>query len=155
VVLILVAAAVHVLLRYTSIGRNIYAVGGNDVASRLAGVNINRYLLGVYMLTGLVAAIAGILLTARTGSGQPISGSDNLGLESITAAALGGAALKGGKGTIFGTILAAVLLGILVNGLTLLNVNEFWQNVATGVVLVIAVTIQQLRSGQRRIGLPT
>ena len=153
-VLVVVAVLAHVLLRYTSIGRNIYAVGGNDIASRLAGININRYIIGVYIVTGAVAAIAGILITARTGSGQPVSGSEGLELEAITAAALGGAALKGGKGTIAGTILAVILLGILTNGMTLLGVNSFWQNVAKGGLLVVAVIIQQLRSGERRIGLP-
>lgn len=155
VVLIVLAVLFHVVLRYTSVGRTIYAVGGNDIASRLAGININRYLIGIYITTGLIAAIAGILITARTGSGQPVSGSEGLELESITAAALGGAALKGGKGTIFGTILAVILLGILSNGMTLLGVNSFWQNVAKGALLVVAVIIQQLRSGERRIGLPT
>jgi ribose transport system permease protein len=153
-VLAIIAVLAHILLRYTSVGRNIYAVGGNDIASRLAGININRYIIGVYIVTGAVAAIAGILITARTGSGQPVSGSEGLELEAITAAALGGAALKGGKGTIAGTILAVILLGILTNGMTLLGVNSFWQNVAKGALLVIAVIIQQLRSGERRIGLP-
>ncbi|MBM7832206.1 ribose transport system permease protein [Agromyces cerinus] len=153
-VLVIVAVLAHVLLRYTSVGRNIYAVGGNDIASRLAGININRYIIGVYIMTGAVAAVAGILITARTGSGQPVSGSEGLELESITAAALGGAALKGGKGTIAGTILAVILLGILTNGMTLLGVNSFWQNVAKGGLLVLAVIIQQLRAGERRIGIP-
>ena len=154
VILILIAALVHIVLRYTSVGRNIYAVGGNDIAARLSGIDINRYILGVYVLVGAIAAVAGILITARTGSGQPVSGSEGLELEAITAAALGGAALKGGKGTIAGTILAVLLLGILTNGMTLLDVNAFWQNVAKGALLVIAVVIQQLRSGDRRIGLP-
>jgi ribose transport system permease protein len=153
-VLVIVAVLAHIVLRYTSIGRNIYAVGGNNIASRLAGININRYIIGVYMVTGAIAAVAGILITARTGSGQPISGSEGLELQAITAAALGGAALKGGKGTIAGTILAVVLLGVLTNGMTLLGVNTFWQNVAQGALLVIAVVIQQLRSGERRIGIP-
>jgi ribose transport system permease protein len=153
-VLVIVAVLAHILLRYTTVGRNIYAVGGNDIASRLAGVNINRYIIGVYVATGAIAAVAGILITARTGSGQPVSGSEGLELEAITAAALGGAALKGGKGTIAGTILAVILLGILTNGMTLLGVNSFWQNVAKGGLLVVAVIIQQLRSGERRIGLP-
>jgi len=150
----IVAVAMHVMLRYTVVGRNIYAVGGNDTAARLSGININRYLVGVYALAGTVAALAGILITARTGSGQPVSGSEGLELESITAAALGGCSLKGGKGAIAGTILAVVLLGILTNGMTLLGVNPFWQNVAKGVLLVVAVVIQQLRSGERRVGLP-
>lgn len=129
-ILIVVAVAVHILLRYTDIGRNIYAIGGNDTAARLAGININKYLVFVYALIGIVAAIAGILLTARTGSGQPTSGSEGLELKAITAAALGGAALKGGKGGIGGTLLAVALLGALENGLTVQGINSFWQNVA-------------------------
>jgi len=85
-VLVIVAVLAHVVLRYTSLGRNIYAVGGNNIASRLAGININRYIIGVYMVTGAIAAVAGILITARTGSGQPISGSEGLELQAITVA---------------------------------------------------------------------
>ncbi|WP_406417263.1 ABC transporter permease [Streptomyces sp. NBC_00873] len=153
-ILVVVALAVHLLLRYTDIGRNIYAIGGNDTAARLAGININKYLIFVYALIGVVAAIAGILLTARTGSGQPTSGSEGLELKAITAAALGGAALKGGKGGIGGTLLAVALLGALENGLTVQGINSFWQNVAQGALLVVAVVIQQRRSGERAVGLP-
>jgi ribose transport system permease protein len=153
-ILILTALAVHLLLKYTDIGRNIYAIGGNDTAARLAGININKYLVSVYALIGVVAAVAGILLTARTGSGQPTSGSEGLELKAITAAALGGCALKGGKGGIGGTLLAVALLGCLENGLTVEGINSFWQNVAQGALLVIAVVIQQRRSGERAVGLP-
>ncbi|KJY24971.1 MULTISPECIES: ABC transporter permease [unclassified Streptomyces] len=153
-ILVLVALGVHVLLKYTDIGRNIYAIGGNDTAARLAGISINKYLIAVYGLIGVVAAVAGVLLTARTGSGQPVSGSEGLELKAITAAALGGCALKGGKGGIGGTLLAVALLGCLENGLTVQGVNSFWQNVAQGSLLVIAVVIQQRRSGERPIGLP-
>jgi ribose transport system permease protein len=151
----LVALAAHLLLRYTDIGRNIYAIGGNDIAARLAGININRYILAVYAVTGVVAALAGIMITARTGSGQPVSGSEGLELAAVTAAALGGCALQGGRGSIAGTVLAVVLLGILDNGITLFGINPFWQNVARGTLLVVAVVIQQLRSGERRVGMPT
>ncbi|MER8188454.1 ABC transporter permease [Kitasatospora sp. NPDC094015] len=153
-ILILVALAVHLLLKYTDIGRNVYAIGGNDTAARLAGININKYLVSVYALIGVVAAVAGILLTARTGSGQPTSGSEGLELKAITAAALGGCALKGGKGGIGGTLLAVALLGCLENGLTVEGINAFWQNVAQGALLVVAVVIQQRRSGERAVGLP-
>ncbi|MFI6154495.1 ABC transporter permease [Kitasatospora sp. NPDC051170] len=153
-ILLLIAAAVHVLLTYTDIGRNIYALGGNDTAARLAGINLNKYLLSVYALTGTVAAVAGILLTARTGSGQPTSGSEGLELQAITAAALGGCALKGGKGGIAGTLLAVALLGALQNGLTVEGINTFWQNVAQGLLLVAAVVIQQRRGRERAVGLP-
>jgi len=153
-VLIVVALLVHLMLGYTDIGRNIYAMGGNPTAARLAGININRYVLGCYVLAGFVAAIAGILLTARTGSGQPTSGSQGLELQSITAAALGGVALQGGKGGISGTVLAVILLGVLQNGLTILSVNSFWQDIAQGVLLIVAVIIQQRRRGLRAYGLP-
>lgn len=153
-VFVIMTALIHFILRYTKVGRNIYAVGGNDTAARLSGVNINRYILGVFMLAGVVAALAGILITARTGSGQPVSGSEGLEFQSITAAALGGVALRGGKGTIGGTILAVILLGVLLNGMSLLGVNPFWQNLAQGTLLVAAVVIQQLRNGERRVGLP-
>lgn len=153
-VLILTAALIHVVLRFTKIGRNIYAVGGNDRAARLSGIDINRYIIGVFVLSGVVTAMAGILITARTGSGQPVSGSEGLEFQSITAAALGGVALRGGKGSIGGTILAVLLLGILLNGMVLLNVNTFWQNIAQGTLLVVAVVLQQLRSGEQRVGLP-
>ncbi|MEV6137964.1 ABC transporter permease [Nocardia sp. NPDC051990] len=155
VILAMVAIGMHVLLKYTDIGRNIYAIGGNDTAARLSGININKYLIAVFVLAGAVAAIAGIILTARTGSGQPVSGSEGLELKAITAAALGGCALKGGKGTIGGTLLAVVLLGALDNGLNVVGVNTFWQNVAQGSLLVAAVVIQQRRSGERAVGLPT
>lgn len=153
-IFVFIALVVALVLKYTDIGRNVYAIGGNDVAARLSGISLNRYIVGTYILVGIVAGIAGVLLTARTGSGQPVSGSEGLELEAITAAALGGAALQGGKGTITGTVLAVILLGVLSNGLTVLGVNPFWQNVAKGALLVVAVVIQQRRSGQRAVGLP-
>ncbi|RKE05141.1 ABC transporter permease [Streptomyces sp. TLI_171] len=152
--LVLVALAVHVLLARTDLGRNVYAIGGNDTAARLAGIDINKYLIAVYGLIGTVAALAGVLLTARTGSGQPTSGSEGLELKAITAAALGGCALKGGKGGVGGTLLAVALLGALENGLTVQGINSFWQNVAQGALLVVAVVVQQRRSGERAVGLP-
>ena len=153
-VLIIVALGVHLLLRYSDIGRNIYATGGNPIAARLAGINVNRYVIGCYLLVGVVAAVAGVLLTARTGSGQPTSGSQGLELQSITAAALGGVALQGGKGGVSGTVLAVILLGVLQNGLTILGVNSFWQDIAQGALLIAAVIIQQRRRGVRAFGLP-
>lgn len=153
-VFLIVAAVLHFLLKYTDIGRNVYAIGGNDTAARLAGININRYIIGVYALVGVVAAIAGVLITARTGSGQPTSGSEGLELQAVTGAALGGTMLKGGKGSIISTMLAVLILGVLDNGMSGLGINPFWQNIAHGLLLVIAVVLQQLRSGERRVGLP-
>ncbi|WP_405758480.1 ABC transporter permease [Streptomyces sp. NBC_00073] len=154
-VLAAVTLAIHLLLKSTDIGRNIYAIGGNDTAARLAGIDINKYLIAVYGLAGVVAAGAGVLLTARTGFGHPVSGSEGLELKAITAAALGGCLLAGGKGGVGGTLLAITLLGALDNGLTVQGVNPFWQNVAQGALLVVAVVIQKRRAGERAVGLPT
>ena len=154
-IFVAVAVVAQLVLHYTVVGRNIYAVGGNATASRLAGIALNRYIIGTYILCGIAAAVAGVLLTARTGSGQPTSGSQGLELQSITAAALGGCSLQGGKGTIVGTVLAVVLLGVLANGLVILDVNSFWQDIAQGTLLVVAVVIQQRRGGARGVGLPT
>ncbi|MFJ3204347.1 ABC transporter permease [Streptomyces sp. NPDC086989] len=154
-VLAVVTLAIHLLLGSTDIGRNIYAIGGNDTAARLAGIDVNKYLIAVYGLAGVVAAVAGVLLTARTGFGHPVSGSEGLELKAITAAALGGCLLAGGKGGVGGTLLAITLLGALDNGLTVQGVNPFWQNVAQGALLVVAVVIQKRRARERAVGLPT
>jgi L-arabinose transport system permease protein len=145
-ILLLVVVAFFIFLRYTDIGRNIYAMGGNPVAARLAGINLDRYKLGIYTLSGLIAGIAAIILTARTTSGQPASGSAGLELESITAAVLGGCALTGGRGTVIGTFLGVLILGELDNGLILVNVPTFYQLVARGSLLLIAVLVQELRA---------
>jgi len=146
-VLLLVVLAFFVLMRFTVIGRNIYAIGGNPLVARLAGLNNRAYQIGVYILSGVAAGLAGMLLAARTGSGQPISGSDGLELQAITAAVLGGCALTGGKGTIFGGLLGVIILGVLNNGMILTSVPTFYQMVARGLLLILAVLVaeQQIR----------
>ncbi len=153
-IMLAVALAVHVLLKMTDIGRNLYAIGGNAIAARLAGININKYLIAVYAMVGMVSAITGVILAARSGSAHPTAGSEGLELKAITAAFLGGCAIAGGRGGIGGTLLAVLLLGALENGLTVEGVNPFWQNVAQGALLVAAVVIQQRRTGDRAVGLP-
>jgi L-arabinose transport system permease protein len=142
-VLVLVVAIFFVLMNYTVTGRNIYAIGGNPIVARLAGLNVRAYQIGVYTLSGATAGLAGMLLAARTGSGQPISGSDGLELEAITAAVLGGCALTGGKGTIIGGLLGVLIIGVLDNGLILTSVPTFYQMVAKGVLLIAAVIIAE------------
>jgi len=149
-VLIAVVAIFFVMMGYTIIGRNIYAIGGNPVVARLAGLNVRRYQIGIYMLSGATAGLAGMLLAARTGSGQPISGSEGLELEAITAAVLGGCALTGGKGTIVGGLLGVLIIGVLDNGLILTSVPTFYQMVAKGVLLIAAVIIAEQQA--RRYG---
>ena len=151
-VLVVAVLLFHGALGYTDVGRNVYALGGNPVAARLAGVPVHRYTLGVYVLAGAVAGVAGVLLTARSGAGVADSGAPNLSLQSITAVLLGGCALAGGRGTVAGTVLGVALLGALQNGLVLLDVPQFYQLVAQGGLLVVAVMIQEYRGGWR--GLP-
>jgi ribose transport system permease protein/L-arabinose transport system permease protein len=149
-VLVAVVAIFFVLMGYTIIGRNIYAIGGNPVVARLAGLNVQGYQVGIYTLSGATAGLAGMLLAARTGSGQPISGSEGLELEAITAAVLGGCALTGGKGTIIGGLLGVLIIGVLDNGLILTSVPTFFQMVAKGVLLIAAVIIAEQQA--RRYG---
>jgi ribose/xylose/arabinose/galactoside ABC-type transport system permease subunit len=115
------------------------------MAARLAGINLRRMTLGIYALSGVGAALAGIVVTARTFSGQPESGTLGLELEAITAAFLGGCAVQGGKGTVAGTMLAVFLVGTLSNGMSLMGMPTFYQFVAKGLLLVVAVAIQQWR----------
>jgi ribose transport system permease protein/L-arabinose transport system permease protein len=145
--LIVVAGLFHVLMSYTDFGRSIYAIGGNATAARLAGINLTRVRILMYVLSGAVAGLAGVLLAARTTSGNPINGV-GFELQAITAVFLGGAATTGGKGTIVGTVLAFILVGVLNNGMNLLGVNTFYQRVALGVLLIGAVAIAQWRQGR-------
>lgn len=145
-IFVVVAVAFALFMHYTDFGRNIYALGGNPVAARLAGINVRRYIFGIYTVAGFVAGLAGVILTAQQGSGVPESGAPDLSLQAITAVVLGGALLTGGVGTISGTFLGVLILGVLQNGLLLLNVNALYQPVPQGMLLVVAVLIQQWRS---------
>jgi ribose/xylose/arabinose/galactoside ABC-type transport system permease subunit len=147
VIFIAVASLVDVILRYTTFGRAIYAIGGNATAARLAGINIARVRVLMYVLSGAIAGLAGVLLTARTTSGNPVNG-NGLELQAITAAFLGGAATAGGKGTILGTFLAVILVGVLNNGMNLLGFNTFVQRVALGLLLIAAVAVSQWRQAR-------
>lgn len=144
VILVVVAVLIHILMRYTDFGRAIYAIGGNATAARLAGINLSRVRIVMYMISGAIAGLAGVLLTARTTSGNPVNGT-GLELQAITAVFLGGAATAGGKGTVFGTFLAVILVGVLNNGMNLLGFNTFVQRVALGLLLIAAVAVSQWR----------
>lgn len=149
--LLAVMVAFILFTKTTVVGRNIYAMGGNPTVARLAGIPIRRYQLGIYALSGAAASLAGIILAARTMSGQPASGSQGLELEAITAAILGGCALAGGKGTIVGAMLGVLIIGVLNNGMILTSVPTFYQLLAKGTLLVAAVIIQErqrVRSGE-------
>jgi ribose transport system permease protein/L-arabinose transport system permease protein len=147
VILVGVTLLVHVIMRYTTFGRAIYAIGGNPTAARLAGINVSRVRVLMYVLSGGIAGLAGVLLTARTTSGNPINGT-GLELQCITAVFLGGAATSGGKGTVFGTFLAVIMVGVLNNGMNLLGFNTFTQRVALGLLLIAAVAVAQWRQAR-------
>ncbi|KAJ56479.1 sugar ABC transporter permease [Actibacterium mucosum KCTC 23349] len=147
---VLVATAIlfQVFLSKSIVGRNFYAIGGNPVVAKFAGINLNRYRVGTYVMSGAVAGIGGILLAARTGSGQPISGSQGLELEAITAAFLGGCAMQGGKGTVAGALLGVAVIGILNNGMILTSVPTFYQLLAKGSLLILAVIFAEYQQNR-------
>jgi ribose transport system permease protein len=141
------ALAATVMLKKTPLGEYILAVGGNEEAARVSGVPIERTKVVTYMISGALASLAAIILMARLGAAEPILG--NLWeLEAIAAAAIGGASLMGGKGSIFGTILGAIVLGAMRNGLTLLNVQAFYQLLATGIIIILAMLVDRLARGK-------
>ena len=147
VILVIVAIIVHIIMRYTDFGRAIYAIGGNATAARLAGINLAQVRILMYMLSGSIAGLAGVLLASRTTSGNPVNGV-GLELQAITAVFLGGAATAGGKGTIFGTFIAVILVGVLNNGMNLLGFDTFTQRVALGLLLIAAVAVSQWRQAR-------
>jgi ribose transport system permease protein len=147
IVVAVLAIAATVLLKKTPLGEYILAVGGNEEAARVSGVPIERTKVITYMISGGLAALAAVILIARLGAAEPTLG--NLWeLEAIAAAAIGGASLMGGKGSIFGTILGAVVLGAMRNGLTLLNVQAFYQLLATGIIIILAMLVDRLARGK-------
>ncbi len=141
-VMIIFAFIIGVLLKSSKWGRYTYAIGGNEEAAHISGINVKSVKVLVYALCGLSTGIAGVLFTSRFGVGQSTAG---LGyeLDVIAAAVIGGISLTGGRGTILGAIVGAILMGILRNGLVLLNVSEYWQQVAIGLVIVLAVVMDR------------
>lgn len=137
-----------VVTQRTRFGRHIYAVGGNERAARLTGLNVPRIKLAVYTLAGALAGVAGLIVTARLDSAQPNAG---LGyeLDSIAAVVIGGTSLSGGRGSIWGTVLGCLIIGVLNNGLFLLNVSPFWQQVIKGGVILLAVAIDKMNAKGR------
>ena len=137
-----------VVTNKTKIGRYIYAVGGNEVASLLSGLNIKQIKIFVYTIAGMLAGVGGLIVTSRLDSAQPNAGF-GYELDSIAAVVIGGTSLSGGKGTVLGTVQGALIIGVLNNGLVLLNVSPFWQQVIKGLVILLAVIIEKLNSKER------
>lgn len=129
----------------TRFGRYIYAVGGNEQAARLSGLNVDRIKLWVYTIAGGLSAVAGLIATSRLDSAQPNAGI-GYELDSIAAVVIGGTSLSGGRGSIWGTVIGCLIIGVLNSGLVLLDVSPFWQQVVKGVVILVAVAIDRLRN---------
>ena len=132
-------------MRNSITGRYIYAIGGNEKASLLSGIRVGRVVIFVYTVAGILSAIAGILVTARLDSAQPNAGM-GYELDAIAAVVIGGASLSGGRGSIVGTVIGALIIGVLNNRLVLLDVSPFWQQVIKGLVILLAVIIDRFSS---------
>jgi ribose transport system permease protein len=145
ILMIIVFIALSIVLRRTRFGRFVYAVGGNPEASRLIGLPVERVQMALYILSGVSGAVAGLMLAAMLGAAAPAAAAPHL-LTVIAAIILGGTSLYGGRGSVWGTLLAVLILGTLNNGLTLNDVSSFWQDVTKGVVLMLAVSLDQIRT---------
>lgn len=144
IIFVAVALIASFILRKTVFGRHIYAIGGNESAAKLAGIRVPRIKIAVYILSGFIASIAAVIQAARIGAGMPTIG-EGFELDAVAAAVIGGAAMSGGSGTVLGTVLGSIVLGVLSNGLSLLDVDSYVMEVIRGLVVIIAVLADQLR----------
>nr|WP_325212401.1 ABC transporter permease [uncultured Oscillibacter sp.] len=140
IIFAILAVIMHVTLSKTKFGRSVYAVGGNPLAAVTCGINKNKILIEVYLLEGVMCGIAGIILTSRVGSGVPTAAL-NYEFDAITGAIIGGTSFNGGIGTVMGTVVGVLVIGVLNNGMDLLAISSYWQQVVKGVVIVLAVVL--------------
>jgi inositol transport system permease protein len=150
-VIIFLAFAVlaHIVLRYTRYGRQVYAVGGNPEAARLSGLNVQRVTTSVYVIMGFFAGLGSFVLAARLNSAEAVAGT-GYELTVIASVVIGGTSLFGGSGTIFGTVIGTILIGVLLNGLVLMNVSSYIQQIIIGVIIVLAVAFDTFAKSRRR-----
>ena len=149
VLMLLLYALAWFALTQTAWGRHVYAVGDDQEAARLTGINTGRVLLSVYTVAGLTYGVAGLLLVSRTELGDPLAGQSTENLDAITAVVLGGTSLFGGRGTVIGTLIGAVIVGVFRNGLTLIGVEVIYQYLVTGILVILAVSVDQLTHRRR------
>ncbi|MDZ7289236.1 MAG: ABC transporter permease [candidate division KSB1 bacterium] len=144
VITAIAALLMHLMLAHTRLGRHTYAIGGNAEAARLAGVPVVSIVQTLYLICGALCGLAGLILASRLNSGQPTAGT-GYELDVIAACVIGGASLSGGEGTVGGALLGALIMGVLRNGCNLLDISAFWQQVAIGAIIIIAVFFDQSR----------
>jgi ribose transport system permease protein len=144
IIAVIIYVVIYYILKHSTFGRKIYAIGGNKEASRLSGLPVDRIKLMVYIISGILTMLSGVLLASRMASAQPTAGT---GFEMVVIASviLGGVSLAGGIGTISGALIGMIILGVLQNGLTLLDVSSFWQDITRGIVIIIAVFVDGVR----------
>lgn len=147
IVLIIIFIICSLILKKTLLGRYIYAIGGNEQASRASGINVNQVKIAVYSISGLLAGLAGVLLTSRITTGQPNAGA-GFELDAIAAAVIGGTSTSGGTGTMTGTLVGVLLIGVINNGLDLLNVTSYYQQVVMGIIIIGAVVLDSWNQGK-------
>lgn len=143
--LLIVFFVVWLILNKTTLGRHIYAVGGNEKAARFSGIHVVHVRMFVYIFSGLMAALAGMVLCARSYSGNPLAG-DGAEMDAIAACVLGGASMAGGYGYVGGTLIGALIIGLLNNGLNLMKIDSYWQIILKGIVILVAVYIDYLKN---------
>lgn len=142
IIMVIVFLILVFILHNTVFGRQVYAIGGNEEASKLSGIKADRVKIGVYSLTGMLSVLAGIIITSRLDSAQPTAGT-MYELDAIAAVVIGGTSLSGGKGRIVGTLIGALIIGVIDNGLNLLNVSSFYQQIVKGLVILLAVLLDR------------
>lgn len=148
VIAVVLAIVVHIILSRTSFGRRIYLLGSNEEAALLSGININQMKVAIFTICSALAAAEAVIETSRMATGQPASGS-GYELAAIGAVIIGGASLLGGEGTILGTMLGAILLGLITNGLILMGISSYWQQVFSGIIIILAVALDTWRRSQK------
>lgn len=144
IIMLVLAIIFGFILAKTKLGRYTYAVGSNFEAARLSGISIPKTIIPIYAISGFLAAWSGLILAARIVSGQPTAGT-GYELDAVASSVIGGASLMGGEGTIVGTVIGAFVIGVLRNGLNLLNVSAFWQQIAIGIVIISAVFLDRIK----------
>lgn len=145
---VIIAVITWAVLRYTTLGRSWHAIGGNVEVSRLSGVNVRRARLIAFTVAGLVAGVGGILLSARLGSASAVQGSDNM-MFSVAAVFLGMTVIRSGMANLTGTMVGVAIIGVMSNGLNILGVNSYVQQVVTGIIIILAVTLSSLKTRER------
>lgn len=144
IIMFIVFIVLYALLHKTAFGKSVYAIGGNEKAAYISGVKLNKVKIIIYSISGIMASISGLIITSRLSSAQPTAGA-SYEMDAIAAVVLGGTSLSGGKGRILGTLIGALIIGVLNNGLNIIGVSAFWQQVVKGVVILIAVLIDRFK----------